>query len=439
MPNIYNRTTGNDTTGADWTNAKTTIASGIAAAVAGDNIFLDSTNTFTAASNVTYTFPGIATNPVKVVSVNASANPVPPTAALNGAIIEATGAVTMFIYGTAHFQGITFRNAVGSNSSAATLRLGSDTNVQKFQDCLFHKASTGPSFFDIGSSSANIEGEVELINSNIQYGQSGQKLRLYMKFRWNGGALTGVQTTTLVGVSSMGCDAQFTGVDLSNMLSTANLIETGMTAYGKITFRNCKLPAAWTGNLFAGDPVHAGFRAVMHNCSYGATFIHQREEDMAGRMDRVDNIFKTGGATSAGTPHSWKITTKPGASYPAVPFKTAELPAKWNSTVGSPITVNVDVLVDSGADFTNADMWLEVQYQGATDAKSSFVSSIKASVVAAATAVPTSTADWTAPGVAAPRKQRLSVTFTPQRAGFIQGHVSVAKANATLYINPRFD
>jgi hypothetical protein len=67
-----------------------------------------------------------------------------------------------------------------------------------------------------------------------------------------------------------------------------------------------------------------------------------------------------------------------------------------------------------------------------------FINSAKVSVLATAANVPTSTETWVTTGMATPRKQRASVTFTPARAGYIQGAVRVAKPSTVVVIDPKF-
>ncbi len=216
-----------------------------------------------------------------------------------------------------------------------------------------------------------------------------------------------------------------------------NLIETGFIQYGSITFRNIKLPANWTGKLLGGAPANVSFRAIMHNATSGTTVYPMWEEDYAGKAVHESVVVKSGGANN-GAPFSWKVTTSATASYPAVPFRSPEIPALWNTVVGSPVTVSIDIVRDSATDLTDGEIWLAVQYGAETGAMTTFISSAKVSVLAAAVAVPVSTETWTTTGLATPRKQRLSVTFTPARAGFIQGWVATAKPSTTLFIDPKF-
>lgn len=425
--------------GLTWANAKATLAGALSAAAAGDIIYVDKVTANTVATTTTHTIAGTAANPIKIVSVNSTGNPQPPTASESGASSETSGTSSFTISGSSYFSGMTFRAGQGTANNVSFTLDNTDGHIQKYENCTLHLASTNATAaLLVGVSSTSVEGQVEFKNTKVIFGAAGQTMRVYVKFRWDGGELASgtAAVTTLISNGSMGIDAVISGVDLSRGASTMNLIGTNFGQHGKVIFRNCKLPASWTGKLIATSPL-AGSRVTMHNCSSGSTMYPMWEETIAGKLVHEATVVKTGGAND-GAAYSWKITSTTSASYPVVPFTTSELPAKWISTVGSQVTVSVDVLADNAVGLTNEEIWLEVQYPGSTDAKTDFVSSAKASFTTAAATVPSSTATWTTTGVTNPQKQKLTVTFTPQRAGFIHGKVCVAKPSATVYVDPKF-
>lgn len=427
--------------GLSWANAKATLAGALSAAAAGDTVYVDKATANTAASATTHTSTGTAANPIKIVSVNSTGNPQPPTASESGASTETTGASSLTISGSAFVSGMTLRAGAGTASAANMILNNADGHLQKYENCTLTLASTqSTSALQVGISSTGVEGAVEFRNVKLSFGQAAQSMRVYQRFRWDGGELAAgtAAITALIANGSMGIDSVISGVDLSRGAATMNLIGGGTSfgQFGRVMFRNCKLPANWTGKLIAASPL-AGSRVIMHNCSSGTTVYPLWEEDIAGKVLHEAVVVKTGGAND-GAAYSWKITTTTSASYPVAPFTTSELPAKWVSTVGSQVTVSVDVLADNAVGLTNEEIWLEVQYPGSTDAKTEFVSSAKASFTTAAATVPSSTATWTTTGVTNPQKQKLTVTFTPQRAGFIHGKVCVAKPSATVYVDPKF-
>ncbi len=46
-------------------------------------------------------------------------------------------------------------------------------------------------------------------------------------------------------------------------------------------------------------------------------------------------------------------------------------------------------------------------------------------------------ATWTTTGLTNPNKQRLVVTFTPQKKGWMIGRVYLAKGSKTIYVDPK--
>jgi hypothetical protein len=105
---------------------------------------------------------------------------------------------------------------------------------------------------------------------------------------------------------------------------------------------------------------------------------------------------------------------------------------------GSPVTVSIPVL--SNAALTNADIWPEVDYLGSSGVPISTLASGRVANLlssTSATAWPTDgTSNWTTTGIVGPVQQILSVTFTPQIAGFVRVKVKVAKPSQTVRIDP---
>lgn len=444
MPNIYVRSSdGLDAdNGSTWALAKATLAGGIAAAVAGDTLFVSKNFSVSSAAATTYAFVGGPSNPFKVISVEDAGDPEPPTALASGASVDTgAGAYTLTINGSCYFSNMRFRAGVAGNSSSASLRLNlTDNDTQTYDNCTLTLSTTGNSTMDFGASSANTECTTTLRNTSLGFAAVGQRVRCFQKLRWEGGGIAAGSSaiTGLFGNASVsgGVDVVVSGVDLSLGAAAMDLIATSMTQYGQILFRNIKLPASWTGKLLAGAPTTPGFRAVMHNATSGATVYPMWEEDYAGKTVHESVVKKTAGAND-GADYSWKVTTNATSSYPVVPHRTPELPALWVATVGTPITIEVDIVRDSATALTNGEIALEIQYPGDAGAITTQVSSAKATVLATAANLDASAATWTTTGLTTPNKQKLAVTVTLARAGFIQGAVLVYKPSTTVYIDPK--
>jgi ABC-type phosphate transport system substrate-binding protein len=116
---------------------------------------------------------------------------------------------------------------------------------------------------------------------------------------------------------------------------------------------------------------------------------------------------------------------------------------KWNDTVGSAQTCTVEIVHDSqgsgtSSAFTDAEVWLEIQYLGTSGVPlGSVLTDAKADVLATAADQASSAVTWTTTGLTTPLKQKVAVTFTAQEIGFIHAKVVLAKASAVCYVDPK--
>jgi len=196
-------------------------------------------------------------------------------------------------------------------------------------------------------------------------------------------------------------------------------------------FRNCKLPASWSGSLVTGT-LSLSERHELYNCDSGDTNYALHIADYAGSIIQETTIVRTGGASDGTTTLSWKVVSSANAEYPHQTLNTSEI-VKWNDTTGSAITATVEVVTD-GVTLTDGECWLEVQYLGTSGYPlGSFISDAKADVLATAVNQATSNETWTTTGLASPTKQKLSVTFTPQEKGYYMCRVYLARPSATVY------
>jgi len=225
-------------------------------------------------------------------------------------------------------------------------------------------------------------------------------------------------------------------VDLSALSSSVNIVGNG-SGMCQLMLRNCKLPASWSGLLVSTTITTPGFRVEMHNCDSADTNYRLWVEDYAGSIKSETTLVRTGGASDGVTGYSFKMTTTANANALVAPLVSPEI-AIWNDAVGSSKTVTVEILHDSATNLTDGEIWLEVEYLGTSGYPlSSFVSDAKADILATSADQATSSETWTTTGMSNPNTQKLSVTFTPQEAGYFQAKVYLAKASKTVYVCPK--
>lgn len=439
MADIYVRSTdgNNADSGATWALAKATLAGAITGSAAGDTYYVSQVHAESTAGFVTLTFPGTLASPNNVICANDAAEP--PTAVATSGTITATGSNNITLAGSAYIYGLTFIS--GTSTGAANLTVGNgDATAQTLERCELRVGTTSTtSRLFLGSNANANEGYLRLKDCVLRFSNASQGVAIGQRLLFvDGGSISasGSAITTFVATAtSNGVDAVFSGVDLSAGASAMNLLAASQAAAGKVVFRNCKLPASWSGSLLAGAPVHMGFRAEMHNCDSTDTNYRLWVEDYSGSIKSETTVVRTGGASDGTTALSWRMVSTANAEYPLITLDSPEI-ARWNDTTGSAITVTVEIITDN-VTLTDAECWLEVQYLGTSGFPLGlFVNDCKTDFLATATNQTTSSVSWTTTGLGTPVKQALSVTFTPQEKGYLQAVVKLAKASTTVYVDP---
>lgn len=438
MANIYVRSTdGLDTdTGATWALAKATLTGAAAIDAAGDNIYLSQSHAESTAAAVTFNFAGTSANPVKVVCVNDAAEP--PTAVASTATVTTTGNSAITINGSCYVEGIKFVCSSGATGNV-NINLSPVAGVQYYKNVTFEFGTTGGNS-DLVTAPNNVKGHTIFENVGVVFIQALQSLIVRQSFEWHGGSVTAtsVNLTRVIDATDGGKGSRclISGVDFSGIGAGSNLAQAE-SAGSHVVFRNCKLPASWTGSLTSATPSE-GNVVEMHNCDSADTNYRLWVESYYGSIKSETTIVRTSGASDGTTAYSWRVASNANANYPLGSLDTIELPARWNSTVAAAVTVTVEILHDSLTNLTDADVWLEVQYLGTAGfPRSLYVSDAKANILAAAADQTASAAAWTTTGLTNPNKHKLAVTFTPQEVGFIQAKVHLAKPSYTVFVDPK--
>lgn len=425
--------------GLSWATAKQNLSAAAAAAVGvGDRVFVWRGHSETASASRTIT-GGAPSAPMPVYSAEEGGTP--PSAVIGGAQILSSSGGSINMQGSLAVFGLSI--AAGSSSSAANINLGTSSTadvVQQYIDSsLVVNSTNGGAGIIIGSSATgnSARSRFMFVNTNMGLSINTQRIEVYQEFIWRGGAL--VKTSSLqqavfrFGAQGRASYAMIEGVDFSAMPAATDLI-AGTNSNGRVMIRNCVLPAGWVGQLVQGT-VDPSLRVEMHNCDSVDTNYRLWVVAFSGTIRSETSAVKADGANDGVTAFAWKIESNANPTSGLVGLESPEL-ARWNETVGAPITVGLDVLSD-GDLLTNADAWIEVQYAGnAGLPKSEFINNRVAPLVAPV-AHATSSATWNTSGMVKPRSQRLSVTFTPRKPGALAIKVTLAKPNAVLYVDPK--
>jgi hypothetical protein len=425
--------------------------SGYTLPVAGDTIYVSNNHAEScAAGGGTMSFPTSVNNPVNVICVSDSA--APPTAAATTASVtwNSNGAAT--INGSCYWYGITF--AFGNGQVANNnLSFGQyiENELQVYEKCKFVNTATGTGISTVFGPSGRAEARLyKFIDTTFKFAGGSSAFspaNVRMQCIGTGASLldgAGSIPATLVRYAANGADVSFEGLDLSQFGSGKYLVRVDEVGHAKSTFRNCKLGASVAITQGTAVGLH---EIVVDNCDSADTNYRKAYSTFLGTAVHETTKVRTSGASDGTTALSWKLDSNTLTKFPAVAFASPEI-VKWNASTSS-ITVTVEYLHDTNvaagqgagtaSAFQNDEVYLEVQYLGTSGfPQSVFSKSSKASILATAADNSTGvgTGGWTTTGMTTPKSGKVSVTFTPTKAGFIHAKVYLAKASKTIYVDP---
>lgn len=423
---------GNTNPFSSWAGAAAVISSISAIDAPGDRVFVSVSHTETVASS-SNAWAGTAAAPVLIASVLDGA--APPSGVSAGATITVTG--TTFAWsGFAYTKGLTF--VFTSASSYSPMFNGSGASaVQLFEDCnFFYTGVSSSSAIAFGTTAAGAGSETRLRNPWFRLASAGQFIQPGRSLQIQGGGFAAGGASPN-GVFQLGANNRpsiltVDGFDLSALAAAVNLVATIQEGSSFAVFRNIKLPPAWTGNLVTPGQMKPGTRVEMWNGDSAGTNYRLWIEAGQGSIKHSTAVYRSG--ATGGTPHSVVMSTNANAAYPSCALEGPGF-ILGDAVVGSPTTLTVEVATD-GVTLTDADCWLELMYMGSADSPlGAWASNIKVDLLAAAAPHPASAEAWVTAGLASPVRQKLSVTFTAQMAGYVVGRVCLAKPSTTVYVD----
>jgi hypothetical protein len=151
------------------------------------------------------------------------------------------------------------------------------------------------------------------------------------------------------------------------------------------------------------------------------------------------SIYRTGGATIESINTSWLVLTSASACE-ADPHITPWIYGTVDSTGSKTFTTYI---TNDTADFTDAEVWLEVDYLGTSDeAQWTRGTDQRATITTtAANQTDDTSSSWSGTGPSFTYKQSLVVTATVNETGQFRARVCVAKASIAstryFYIDPK--
>lgn len=435
MTNLYVRSTdGNDAdSGLTWALSKALLSGAAGIDAAGDKVYVSQAHAQSSATG-THVWAGTNSNPVWVIGANDAAEP--PTSPSTAPTITITG-TTFTWQGGAYTEGINF---VFTSASSFAIAFNDTTGFkQTFRNCsFFYDGAGGGTTISFGAAGISSSNSTDLLNCTFRFSATGNRLGAAREVNIRGGswAAGGVAPPGVFSLSSGFRPAMLTveGFDFSALPAATNLVQAINEGGSRAVFRNCRLPASWSGSLVAAGQINLGSVVEMHNCDSADTTYRMWIERFEGSVRSETTVVRTGGASDGTTPQSWRMASSANVAYPNLVLTSPEI-AKLNVTPGTPVTLTLEIVTDN-VTLNDDQCWIDVQYLGTSGfPRSLFANDAPANVLTTAVAQTTSTETWTTTGLTTPVRQKLSVTFTPQEAGFMHVTVKLARASTTVFVD----
>jgi hypothetical protein len=447
MANRYVRHTSSNTSPYDtWAKAATTIVSAVTGESAGDVIYVSQVHSESSATQQNIALAGTAASPVKVICGNDSAEP--PTATATTAVVTTTNGNAITVTGFGYLYGITFNIGSGVNNVTST-QFGDGGTYQEYEDCAFNIVATGGNApIALGTIANTQPTRVIWRNCTAKIAASAQGIvGSLCTFEWYGGSVSSGSSAATSGFFRTNASGEHNELRVLGV----NLEHVGVTGYlcGKISlsvlrvkFINCKIPAFTTGGLYTGT-LEPSDRIELYNCDSADTNYRLWIADLWGEITSDISVYNDAGADDGSAQgFSWKMVSTANAEFPHQTLVSGEI-VKWNDTTTGTLTATVEIVHNSQGSGTNGalrddEIWLEVMCMdpGATPVgkwQSDRCANLNLNSNAADQ--DSSAAAWTG-DAAGWDTQKLSVSFTPKEKGFVHARVCLAKASATVYIDP---
>ncbi len=427
-----------------WATAYNSVADYIAGEVeaAGDILYVGHNTTDVLGASTTYTGPASGL-PITLISVTQGTGSIAGggfvyQAAINAQIdCSASGTYTMLWNGPFAFYGIWIK-------TGNYLRFSPDSNEGFYaKDCKFEIGDND--YLDLAPST---NGRIRMVNCEVSCVQdagtsSGKIVQLSGMSEIQGMTLTNVSNrtgpvffpTNIAGLSNI------TGIDFTN-LTTPTLVQPSATI-GSVYMAHCKTPASYTA-INSGSTVGHGQALSLVNVGNTNRPWHRNLRTSTGLLEATSSIKVTGGATIDGTGFSWGGPTA-GIETTADCNEDNQFCLPWvygtfDSTGAK--TVSVPIVNDT-ANFTNAEVWLEVEaMETASSSEWTYLSSARATRLSTAEAHATdSGSTWTGTGPSYTYKQTLSQATTVAVTGMFRWRVVIGLASIAssrnFYIDPK--
>lgn len=232
------------------------------------------------------------------------------------------------------------------------------------------------------------------------------------------------------------------GVDLSSFNPTK--LFTTPEHSNQVVLDGCKLPASMFDLI---DAYNRGQYVKLINCytaAPGGARLTGTSETNRLISELSTTVYRTGGASQEGVGFSWNMQRQSGGSFSgdSIGGAIADTPFLAWVEGGSPVTIDLHIIHDgngsgTGGDLTNKE-FAAILTGPPESGNAQGYASMKPDLTPVAADLAASTATWT--GTAFTNKQKISWTYTPAVAGYVEVRPTMAVGAAReIFVCPKLD
>lgn len=431
--------------GSNWANACTTLSAGLNAQTGQNAVFIAHDHSETFSGDLAFN-QGSANGFIRVNCVDRLGS-VPPVAAdmRETAIVASTGAI--YFGGVSYFRGIRWRPGVTGTATAADMGINSLIRSVFFDRCVFDfSGNTGASRFLFSGQGCYTRAR------DCQWKFNNVNSRIWGEAYAGSALFEATDGRTILTSDSVVPDFLITGsVTDGYTVRGYDLTQFGSRPlqsnnYGKNRFENCRLSSSASLPTIAasGGDVNTQSWLEIVNCHADGGVPLNSLATGGGYAFSDTSTYRVGGSTQDGTPFSWNMELWYWQNGP----NRSHLPEGvfWNTVVGVPITLTWEVLSRHPVGLDH--LYAEVRYPGfansaleKTDTTMPALAwgrDFGANQASPFGNLPASTVTWVTPD-GFTNKHKISITFTPQKAGLVRWQLFAAQPQfwpeANIYID----
>lgn len=422
--------------GTSWADAYVTLDRAADSAIntglaAGDFIYIHVGSTLphneTGTGTVGTDGPSTERNPIKILGVdkdNSDALTVSTTNNISGTTNIALNGIGIYQYG------IRWSTTGGDIS----LENGNIDTWHRHERCRFTLDSSATSrTINLGGGGSSVmRVRYEFIDTDFAIGTGASATGFNMQhgtMTWRGGTLLGRPgggDPRHVITAMRGSRIEIDGVDLSTLSATGHILESLAEQSDVLRIMNCKMPTGWETKLAElEDGEYYGTTISVEHSDDGTdadpAFQYHMLSDF-GEVSTETGIYRTGGASDGErtNPVSWKAIANANATleiYSPMEVNRFMPLAVWIDGDGA-TAKTLTVHVASGTTWQDDELWAKFEYPSEADTSAlKEIQTTRADPLGTPANVSTDGSTWTGAGVGT--KQKLEITITPDKPGWV--------------------